>query len=158
MPPGFSNSEKSSDDKNKAETTSADATMETGEKNDTPVAEQDTNAEEEKPVEKKEVKEVKKTEESKENDNTKKEETKDGESAKEKPKSKLNANAKTFTFNPSAKSFTPGGGSNFAPPAAQPQHVDPNAQMHAPPMQPPHYMHPGPMGQPGKPLTPFLIL
>jgi hypothetical protein len=75
----------------------------------------------------------------------------------EKPKSKLSASAKSFTFNPSAKSFTPnfGGGSNFStpPPQQQPQHADPNAHMHAgahPGMQAQHYMHAGPMGQPGK--------
>ena len=81
---------------------------------------------------------------------TKKEET------KEAPKSKLNANAKEFTFNPAAKSFTP----SFSPmPAAalpEYQHqplVDPNVGMHmqpgAHPMHTPHYMQPGPMGQPG---------
>ena len=99
---------------------------------------------------------AKKTEETEKADDTNKEESKDGEPAKEKPKSKLNANAKAFTFNPSAKSFTPGGGSGFAPQAAQPQHMDPNAQMHAPHM-PPHYMHPGPMGQPGKPSSQLTI-
>ena len=81
----------------------------------------------------------------------------DDKEADEKPKSsKLNANAKSFTFNPSAKTFTPtfgmGGGASFAAPQQQPQHMpDPNMQVHAGghPMQPPHYMH-AQMGQPGK--------
>lgn len=87
----------------------------------------------------------------------KKEEAKEEEKTetKDKPKSKLNAKAKEFTFNPSAKSFTPsfGGGTNFSTPAPQPQHADPNAHMHGaahPGMQAPHYMHGGPMGQPGE--------
>ena len=75
--------------------------------------------------------------------------------------SKLNANAKAFTFNPQAKSFTPtfatgGGGSSTAGgQGAQqpPQHPggDPTMQMYGGghPMQPPHYMQAGPMGQPG---------
>jgi len=138
-PPGFTGkSATSADDKGKEELTGAAA--ETEDKKDTSA--------EEKPAEKEKAK----TEESKK-DSTK-EESKNGE--KEKPKlsanakSKLNANAKSFTFNPSAKSFTPGGGgNNFTPQTAQPQHADPNAQMHVPPMQPPHYMHSGPMGQPG---------
>jgi hypothetical protein len=73
-----------------------------------------------------------------------------------KKETKLNANAKSFTFNPSAKSFTPtfgGGAASFTPPQQQPQHIaDPAMQMHAGghPMQPPHYMHAAPMGQPGK--------
>lgn len=131
VPPGFTKTEKPADDKGKAESTSADAQAE------------------DKPT-KTEGKSVEKTEETKKSTETKKEESKDGEGEKDKTKSKLNANAKTFTFNPSAKSFTPGGGSNFAAPAStQPHHADPNAQMHGMPMQPPQYMHPGPMGQPG---------
>jgi len=64
--------------------------------------------------------------------------------------SKLNANAKEFTFNPAAKSFTPSfGGGGFGAPPQQPQHMDPNMQMHGGhPLQPPQYMHA--MGQPGK--------
>eukprot|EP00526_Cylindrotheca_closterium_P006834 CAMPEP_0113635842 /NCGR_PEP_ID=MMETSP0017_2-20120614/18689_1 /TAXON_ID=2856 /ORGANISM="Cylindrotheca closterium" /LENGTH=739 /DNA_ID=CAMNT_0000546651 /DNA_START=45 /DNA_END=2264 /DNA_ORIENTATION=+ /assembly_acc=CAM_ASM_000147 len=149
VPPGFVKTEKPAGDKAKAESTTADAPAEADEKKETPAEEKDAKVKEEKPVEKEEDKG--KTEETKKTSETKKEESKDGEAEKEKPKSKskLNANAKAFTFNPSAKSFTPGGGSNFAAPATQPQHADPNAQMHAPPMQPPHYMHPGPMGQPG---------
>jgi PAB1-binding protein PBP1 len=71
--------------------------------------------------------------------------------------SKLNANAKSFSFNPNAKTFTPTFGGASTPetqPHQQPQQV---AEMHAPmqmhagghPMQQPHYMH-APMGQPGK--------
>ncbi|KAG7346949.1 LsmAD domain containing protein [Nitzschia inconspicua] len=71
--------------------------------------------------------------------------------------SKLNANAKEFTFNPQAKTFTPGisgGVSSSVPIVQQPlQHVgqDPTMQMYAGghPMQPPHYMATGHMGQPG---------
>ena len=67
--------------------------------------------------------------------------------------SKLNANAKEFTFNPAAKSFTPSfasGGASFAPHMQQPQHVvDPNMQNYGGlPMQHP-YMH-AQMAQPGK--------
>lgn len=73
--------------------------------------------------------------------------------------SKLNANAKAFTFNPSAKSFTPsfGQNTNFTPqnnkPPQPPQHADSNngMQLHTGghPMHPPPYMHTSPMGQPG---------
>lgn len=110
----------------------------------------------------KEAEPAKKEEKASEADAPQKEESKEqnsedskqeaNEETKEKVKSKLNANAKAFTFNPSAKSFTPsfGGGNTFSAPVPQPQQVDPQAQMHAHPgMRPPHYMHPGPMGQPG---------
>ncbi len=66
--------------------------------------------------------------------------------------SKLNANAKEFTFNPAAKSFTPSftsGSATFVPQQQQPM-VDPNMQnFGGHPMQHPHYMH-AQMGQPGK--------
>lgn len=74
-------------------------------------------------------------------------------------KTKLNPQAKEFTFNPQAKSFTPGmglGSSSGAPAAQQqPTHQvgqDPNMQMYAGghPMQPAHYMPSGHMGQPGR--------
>eukprot|EP00531_Pseudo-nitzschia_arenysensis_P006491 CAMPEP_0116124068 /NCGR_PEP_ID=MMETSP0329-20121206/5089_1 /TAXON_ID=697910 /ORGANISM="Pseudo-nitzschia arenysensis, Strain B593" /LENGTH=819 /DNA_ID=CAMNT_0003618035 /DNA_START=211 /DNA_END=2670 /DNA_ORIENTATION=+ len=88
----------------------------------------------------------------------KKSETKDKETEKKAEKkevkktSKLNANAKSFTFNPSAKSFTPsfGAGASSTPAPQQPP-ADPNMQMYGGvhPMQPPHYMQAGPMGQPG---------
>jgi len=68
--------------------------------------------------------------------------------------SKLNANAKSFTFNPSAKtftpSFTPGATSNPPPQPPQAATADPGmvyGGVHA--MQPPHYLQTGPMGQPG---------
>lgn len=72
--------------------------------------------------------------------------------------SKLNANAKAFTFNPTAKSFTPsfggGGGTQSVsvPPQQPPQHMaDPNMQMYGGghPMNP-HYMPTAAMGQPGR--------
>jgi hypothetical protein len=85
-----------------------------------------------------------------------------GESEKDKGKeeakkpTKLNANAKSFSFNPTAKTFTPsfGGANNNPAPQQHPQHAattDPNMQMYGGghPMQPPHYMQAGPMGQPG---------
>ena len=86
-----------------------------------------------------------------------------GESEKDKEKEeakkpiKLNANAKSFSFNPTAKTFTPsfGGATNNPAPQQHPQHAaattDPNMQMYGGghPMQPPHYMQAGPIGQPG---------
>ncbi|CAB9515436.1 binding protein [Seminavis robusta] len=71
----------------------------------------------------------------------------------EKRSSKLNANAKVFSLNAAAKSFTPGAPSP-APAAPDGQFVDPNAPMHVgqvPGHMPGHhYMHAGPMGhQPG---------
>lgn len=77
------------------------------------------------------------------------------EEPKKKPASKLNAGAKSFTFNPGAKSFTPSFSAPAPAPAApeQQQIVDPNTG--TPVGVPPHmtghpqYMHP--MGQPGKP-------
>jgi len=88
---------------------------------------------------------------------TKTNETKE-ESGK-KQASKLNANAKAFSFNPSAKTFTPGSFAAPAPPpgAAQDPHqpiVDPNTGMPIlhPQMQgQPHYMHPS-IGQPVMPM------
>jgi PAB1-binding protein PBP1 len=94
-------------------------------------------------------------------DETKTDESEDkkGDETKDtKPSTKLNANAKSFTFNPSAKSFTPTfgmGGASFGAPQQQPQQMpDPNMQVHAGghPMQHPHYMH-AQMGQPGKHLS-----
>ena len=68
------------------------------------------------------------------------------EEGKEVKKStKLNANAKEFTFNPSAKSFTP----SFATSQPQLPAMDPSFHMHGGhPMQAPHYL-PAQMGQPG---------
>ncbi|GAX24102.1 hypothetical protein FisN_9Hh354 [Fistulifera solaris] len=68
---------------------------------------------------------------------------------KEVGKSKLNANAKSFTFNINAKSFTPGSASVPPPesiPPSQPMPIvyDPNTGM---PLAPHMYMH-GPMTQP----------
>ena len=65
---------------------------------------------------------------------------------------KLNANAKEFTLNPTARTFTPGAPSA---PSTGGQFVDPNAAMHAAQiaaghMPGHHYMHGAPMGQPGK--------
>ena len=78
-----------------------------------------------------------------------------------KSSSKLNANAKEFTLNPTARTFTPGGSSTPAAPAIGGQFVDPNAAIHAGQvsghMPGPHYMHGAPMGQPGK-LRSFWIL
>jgi PAB1-binding protein PBP1 len=84
---------------------------------------------------------VKPEEEVKEDEDSKQEERKE----EVKKTSKLNANAKEFTFNPSAKSFTP----SFATGQPQLPPMDPNFHMHGGhPMQPPHYM-PAQMGQPG---------
>ena len=84
-----------------------------------------------------------------------KSEEKPAEAPAPKPASKLNANAKEFTLNPSAKTFTPGGGMAAGAAAAtqDAQYVDPNAAMHMGQIPPhmqgqPHYMH-VPMGQPG---------
>lgn len=74
--------------------------------------------------------------------------------------SKLNANAKEFTFNPAAKSFTPsfsgGAGASFVPQQQQPQHmVDPTMQNYGGhPMQQQHYMQTQ-MRQPGKYLVSY---
>lgn len=81
------------------------------------------------------------------------------EKTEKKPATKLNANAKAFSFNPSAKSFTPTfGGAPPAPvaaPLAETYPIDPNTGMPmvgpgAPQQMPAQYMpHPG-MAQPGK--------
>jgi hypothetical protein len=78
-------------------------------------------------------------------DDAKKKETEEATPA---PKtSKLSASAKSFSFNPSAKTFTP----SFGPAPVPKEQPDPNANMHMqPPMQVPHYMHAAPMGQQGK--------
>jgi len=97
------------------------------------------------------------------NENDKKMETKDKATKKKvekndsKKSSKLNANAKSFTFNPTAKTFTPtfsASATNNPTPQQPPQPAattDPGMQMYGGvhPMQPPHYMQTGPMGQPG---------
>jgi chemotaxis protein histidine kinase CheA len=64
--------------------------------------------------------------------------------------SKLNANAKAFTFNPAAKSFTPSFGAGVAQPPQQSVLADPNMAMYGQSMQPHHYMQAPPMGQPGE--------
>jgi hypothetical protein len=65
-------------------------------------------------------------------------------------KLKLNANAKSFSFNPTAKTFTPTFGTPAPAAPEAPQMLDPNTGL---PVQQipgqPHYM-PHPMGQPGK--------
>lgn len=75
-----------------------------------------------------------------------------GSKSSSKSGSKLNANAKEFTLNPTAKTFTPGG-TGGAPTATAPEShfVDPNAAMHLQQHMPaPHYMHgPPPMNQHG---------
>jgi len=86
------------------------------------------------------------------------EEKEKGKEKKDKKPIKLNANAKSFSFNPSAKSFTPslsGGVGESNNPLSQqtPQHVtttDPGMQIYGGghPLQHPHYMQAGPMGQP----------
>ncbi|VEU33499.1 unnamed protein product [Pseudo-nitzschia multistriata] len=79
-------------------------------------------------------------------------ETKGKEEKKDvKKSSKLNANAKSFTFNPAAKTFTPSFGTPTPPAPSQHTGGDPGMQMYGGghPMQPPHYMPTGPMGQPG---------
>lgn len=82
------------------------------------------------------------------------------EESGKKQSSKLNANAKSFTFNPGAKTFTPGSFATPAPPstaAAQESNqavVDPNTGMPIvhPQMQGQHpYMHPA-IGQPVMPM------
>ena len=95
------------------------------------------------------------------NESDKKAKTKDKATEKRvekeetKKSSKLNANAKSFSFNPSAKTFTPSFGAGATNPPTQPPQqaatTDPNMQMYggAHPMQTPHYMQAGPMGQPG---------
>jgi PAB1-binding protein PBP1 len=95
------------------------------------------------------VSESENTAEAKEKATEKKTEKKNAKKA-----SKLNANAKSFTFNPSAKtftpSFTPGATSNPPPQPPQAATADPGmvyGGVHA--MQPPHYLQTGPMGQPG---------
>ena len=114
---------------------------------DTKEKPKESDADASKPDESAKSDEANEKKEEKVETDTKKEETSDA--PKEKPKSKLNANAKSFTFNPSAKSFTP----SFSAPPAQPdpsqqQQMDPNAHMmHGHPMQAPPYM---PNGQPGK--------
>jgi hypothetical protein len=66
-------------------------------------------------------------------------------------KLKLNANAKSFSFNPTAKTFTPSFGTPVPAAPEVPQMLDPNTGL---PVQQipgqPHYMQ-HPMGQPGKP-------
>lgn len=62
----------------------------------------------------------------------------------EKPKSKLNANAKSFTFNPSAKSFTPSFSVPTPAPAMHPAPMDPQLAM----MQPQYMQYPGTMPGP----------
>jgi len=82
---------------------------------------------------------------------------KKGDNKDSKKSSKLNANAKSFTFNPSAKTYTPTfstGATNNPPPQQPPQPAattDPGMQIYGGvhPMQPPHYLQTGPMGQPG---------
>jgi hypothetical protein len=85
------------------------------------------------------------------------EEIKDAEQKEKKPLTKLNANAKSFTFNPGAKSFTPSVGQPVGPPSSGPAEsfsIDSNTGMPfgglgVPQMQP-QYMPPYPvMGQPG---------
>lgn len=78
-------------------------------------------------------------------DSTEKEEKK--EEMKKKMPSKLNANAKEFTLNPKAKTFTPGGGSVSTNPSTSPDvAVDPGPAIT--PIQQPPYMHQ--VAQPGK--------
>jgi len=109
---------------------------------------------EEKPEEKKEpevetkpVPAAKKEEEPAEKAVEPKVESKEAETDEkpEKPKSKLSAKAKSFSFNPSAKTFTP----NFSAPAPQPTHIDPQMVM----MQQ-QYMQYHPAGVPGPMMYP----
>ena len=166
-PPGFSGSEASApttkaDDKKEKKTdgsSSAVVTPEKTGKEEAKAAEKSETSKDSKSAAKDEEKttEPKKSDEDKAaKDDDKKTEDKDKATEKktekkEVKKSKLNANAKSFTFNPSAKSFTPSfGASNPTPP--QPAATsDPNMPMYGGvPMQPPHYMQTGPMGQPGE--------
>lgn len=68
----------------------------------------------------------------------------------EKPKTKLNANAKSFSFNPSAKSFTPTFSAPAPAPDLQPAHVDQHVVM----MQQQQYMQYHPAGAPGPMMYP----
>lgn len=119
------------DEPSKAEATPVTSNRKTEKTEEKP--QEKNNAEAEKSSEKPPAPESKKE---------KKSESKDG------PKSKLNANAKSFTLNINAKSFTPGGSSGppdgMQPPP--PMAYDPNTGM---PVAPHMYMH-GPMGQPSK--------
>jgi PAB1-binding protein PBP1 len=120
----------------------AQPTSEEAEKKDKLTAEVETKKEEKpvhSPVEPAPVPDAK-PEAVKDTEDNKPEETKEVKKA-----TKLNANAKEFTFNPSAKSFTP----SFATSQPQMQPIDPAYHMHGGhPMQSPHYM-PAQMGQPG---------
>ena len=90
---------------------------------------------------------------------TKPEKEKKSDTKEVKKNSKLNANAKSFSFNPNAKTFTPSFGGSSSTDTQAPQQQQQMPDMHAPiqmhgghPMQQqqqPHYMH-APMGQPGK--------
>lgn len=71
-----------------------------------------------------------------------------GASESEKPKSKLSANAKSFTFNPSAKSFTPSVSVPTPAPAIHQAPMDPQMSM----MQAPYMQYPG--GIPGPMMYP----
>jgi hypothetical protein len=140
-PPGFSAKSSSTADKaaQQAATVTPDGKTEKPKKA--------ASRKEETPAKNKAGKEGKVNEEEKVDDTVKKDDKKE-EERKEKPKSKLNANAKSFSFNPSAKTFTPsfGGGSTFS--ASESQQPQPTA--HPGIQQPPPYMHPGSMGQAGK--------
>ena len=125
------------------------------EKKTTDAEQSQPSAEEEKtdaPDSKKET-EASKTEDGKEEI---KETPESSEESKKKAVPKLNANAKSFTFNPGAKTFTPSFGSPApaapAPPQVPQMMVDPNTGA---PLQP-HYMHP--MGHPGTYLFLHLLL
>jgi len=140
----------------KSEPSKADAKNdgEKSEKTKKPEKEETSTKDKEAPKEKPST-----TKESSSDKRDKKTETKDKATEKKEEKneakksSKLNANAKSFTFNPSAKSFTPtfGASASSNPPQQQQPPSDPNMQMYGGghPMQPPHYMQGGPMGQPG---------
>ena len=174
-PPGFSGSEASAattkaDDKKEKKadgSSSAVVTPEKTGKEESKAAEKSEPSKDSKSAGKDEEKtaEPKKSDKDKAaKDDDKKTEEKDKAAEKktekkEVKKSKLNANAKSFTFNPSAKSFTPSfGASNPTPP--QPAATsDPNMPMYGGvPMQPPQYMQTGPMGQPGEYSQPRIFL
>lgn len=163
-PPGFSGSESSTpaaknDDKKEKKSDGSSSAVVTPEKTG---KEEVKTAEPSKdsasaPKDEEKSAEPKKTdkEASKESGDDKKTEAKDKEpekkaEKKEIKKSKLNANAKSFTFNPSAKSFTPSFGASNPTPPQPAATTDQNMPMYGGvPMQPPHYMQTGPMGQPG---------
>ena len=167
-PPGFSSSESSApatqnDDKKEKKSDESSSAVVTPEKTDKEEAKtagksepsKDSASASKNKEKSEEPKKSDKEASKEESGDDKKTEAKDKEPEKKEKKdikkSKLNANAKSFTFNPSAKSFTPSFGASNPTPPQPAATTDPNMQMYGGvPMQPPHYVQSGPMGQPGE--------